>query len=237
MSLLLRLQLDIDGDVHPELYTLLASLPLESSQAERLRQLAATGLIWEQLRAQSRRRPAATPAVAAVSATATLVQVAPAAVHAAHPPPARAPHEVPVLREVVPAGELVRFRDALARRVAEGSAGVRRVLGAAVASDPLRAAAEARAVETFAAERNVAAFAERATERAAAPAAAPAAEPAAELDSSADAASAPPRERHAADTRTPPEAGHSPETAAPARTHGRRSRLMRMKEKGLFGAG
>jgi len=100
VSLLLRLHLEVDGDVHPELYTLLASLPLESSQAERLRQLAATGLIWEQLRAQARRRPAnASPASAA----------------------ARPQAEIPVLREVVPAGELVRLREAMTRRSVEAS--------------------------------------------------------------------------------------------------------------------
>ena len=46
----LQLQVDVDSDVHPELHAILASISTGGSQAERLRQLAATGLIWEHLR-------------------------------------------------------------------------------------------------------------------------------------------------------------------------------------------
>jgi len=162
VSLLLRLHLEVDGDVHPELYTLLASLPLESSQAERLRQLAATGLIWEQLRAQARRRPAnASPASAA----------------------ARPQAEIPVLREVVPAGELVRLREAMTRRSVEAS----------TPHDTPHVAASIAPPPSVV-------------------------EPVIEV---AKPATAPP----------------AAEAPAPARTHGRRSRLLRMKEKGLFGNG
>jgi hypothetical protein len=46
----LQLQVDVDSDVQPELHAILASISTGGSQAERLRQLAATGLIWEHLR-------------------------------------------------------------------------------------------------------------------------------------------------------------------------------------------
>jgi len=161
VSLLLRLHLEVDGDVHPELYTLLASLPLESSQAERLRQLAATGLIWEQLRAQARRRPAnASPASAA----------------------ARPQAEIPVLREVVPAGELVRLREAMTRRGVEAST--------------------AREISDVAANGAPPSIVEPIIEAA-----------------------------------IPAPVSQAADSPAPGRTHGRRSRLLRMKEKGLFGNG
>ncbi|MFL6695733.1 MAG: hypothetical protein ACJ8GJ_01115 [Vitreoscilla sp.] len=43
----LHLELDIDSDVHPELYVRLASIERSPARQEKLRQLAATGLIWE----------------------------------------------------------------------------------------------------------------------------------------------------------------------------------------------
>ena len=69
----LHLQLDIDSDVHPELHAMLCSIGSSRSQAERLRQLAATGLVWERLRLQAYApmqvpelgpEPASTPAAA-----------------------------------------------------------------------------------------------------------------------------------------------------------------------------
>jgi hypothetical protein len=56
----LQLQVDVDSDVHPELHAILASIGAGGSQAERLRQLAATGLIWEHLRLNL--RPSVGPA-------------------------------------------------------------------------------------------------------------------------------------------------------------------------------
>ncbi|HLL18702.1 MAG TPA: hypothetical protein VK439_07965 [Rubrivivax sp.] len=49
----LHLQFDVDSEVHPELYEMLASIGSSRLQAERLRQLAATGLVWERLRLQA----------------------------------------------------------------------------------------------------------------------------------------------------------------------------------------
>ena len=52
----LHLQFDVDSEVHPELHAMLSSIGSSLSQAERLRQLAATGLIWERLRLQAHGR-------------------------------------------------------------------------------------------------------------------------------------------------------------------------------------
>jgi len=51
----LHVQFDIDSEVYPELHDLLAAIDSGVSREERLRQLAATGLIWERtrLRAQA----------------------------------------------------------------------------------------------------------------------------------------------------------------------------------------
>ena len=45
-----RLQIDIDGDVYPELYATLMALGQPVLRDERLRQLAAMGLAWETVR-------------------------------------------------------------------------------------------------------------------------------------------------------------------------------------------
>jgi hypothetical protein len=45
-----RLELDIDGDVYPELYAALSTLGQPMLRDERLRQLAAMGLVWEAVR-------------------------------------------------------------------------------------------------------------------------------------------------------------------------------------------
>lgn len=46
----LHLDFDIDSEVYPELHELLAAMGSGVSREERLRQLAATGLIWERTR-------------------------------------------------------------------------------------------------------------------------------------------------------------------------------------------
>ena len=72
---LLRLELDIDADVYPELYATLTSLVSDASRGERLRQLAAAGLVWEKLRIRGHAAlhgVAPEPAWAAVPAAAPL---------------------------------------------------------------------------------------------------------------------------------------------------------------------
>lgn len=49
----LHLQFDIDSAVYPELHELLGAIGNVASREERLRQLAAIGLIWERTRLQA----------------------------------------------------------------------------------------------------------------------------------------------------------------------------------------
>lgn len=51
-----HLQFDVDSEVHPELHAMLSSIGSTLSQGERLRQLAAMGLVWERLRLQAHGR-------------------------------------------------------------------------------------------------------------------------------------------------------------------------------------
>lgn len=116
-----RLHLDIDGDVYPELYAALAALAQPMLRDERLRQLAAMGLAWEAVRIHG-------PAVAQLPAWATPAPVvserAPAPRSAARPAvkgPARKPSgraeaaepaQLPVLVDIVSAspGEIAPSR-------------------------------------------------------------------------------------------------------------------------------
>jgi hypothetical protein len=49
---IVHVRLDVDSDVHPELYAMLAAIDRAGSRSERVRQLASSGLIWEHLRLQ-----------------------------------------------------------------------------------------------------------------------------------------------------------------------------------------
>jgi hypothetical protein len=80
---LLRLELDIDADVYPELYATLTSLVSDASRGERLRQLAAAGLVWEKLRIRGQ---AALHGVAPEPAWATAPGAAPLPAPAARAP-------------------------------------------------------------------------------------------------------------------------------------------------------
>ena len=67
------LELDIDSDVYPELYAKLVAISAPGARCERVRQLAAGGLVWETLRIEGQappigRRPAGpqSPAKSAV---------------------------------------------------------------------------------------------------------------------------------------------------------------------------
>lgn len=106
----LELLVEIDSDVHPELYALLAAVGRASLRPERLRQLAAGGLIWEHLRAQPRLDAAAGPALAEAARAADRAAIARAAVRSvevpavesvAIPVPAPPPEAPPVLQDVV----------------------------------------------------------------------------------------------------------------------------------------
>jgi hypothetical protein len=109
-----HLQLDIDSDVHPELYARLASMERQGARAEKLRQLAATGLIWEIIRlhgpafaeparAQRAEPPAPAPHAGPPVAARDTAPVDAGAVadHAPH-----VPENVPVLFDVVDEAEV-----------------------------------------------------------------------------------------------------------------------------------
>ena len=80
-----RLEFDIDGDVYPELYAALRAIKHPVLREERLRQLAAMGLVWEAVRIQG---PAVTQLPASVVAAPSQ---APAPVLAPAPPPRSSP--------------------------------------------------------------------------------------------------------------------------------------------------
>jgi len=96
----LRLQFDIDSEVYPELHDLLAAIGSELSREERLRQLAAVGLIWERtrLRAQADVVEAMPVSVASV---ASVVSVVSATLAASAPV-----RQLPVLTDVVDPSEV-----------------------------------------------------------------------------------------------------------------------------------
>jgi hypothetical protein len=111
----IHLEFDVDSDVHPELHAMLSSIGNGLSQGERLRQLAATGLVWEAYRLQGQlSSPFVAPVDQAVDAGA-----APAAVpSSSDPPPApreiehdveSAARELPVLFDVVHPDEATRL--------------------------------------------------------------------------------------------------------------------------------
>ena len=105
----LRLQFDIDSEVYPELHELLAAIGSDVSREERLRQLAAIGLVWERtrLRAQADVAEAMPMSVAAV-VSATL----------ATPAPVR---QLPVLTDVVDPSEVSGANQAIALHAADES--------------------------------------------------------------------------------------------------------------------
>lgn len=96
----LHLQFDIDSEVYPELHDLLAAIGGDALREERLRQLAATGLIWERTRLQAQAdiveaMPVSVASVASVASvvSATLAASAPA-------------RQLPVLTDVVDPSEV-----------------------------------------------------------------------------------------------------------------------------------
>jgi len=89
-----RLVIDVDAEVYPELHAALSKIESEASRGERLRQLAASGLVWEGLR---RAAPAVQPAAVAVPppvAVPALMPV-PVPVAAAVPTPSSANLQAP----------------------------------------------------------------------------------------------------------------------------------------------
>ena len=119
----LHLQFDIDSEVYPELHELLAALGSDPSREERLRQLAAIGLIWERTRLRAQADIMDSVAVAsAVPATSGVAA------------PRR---QLPVLTDVVSPTEFSGASPALALQVAADD-------GLVGANDPVHDVPEAR---------------------------------------------------------------------------------------------
>ena len=72
----LHLQFDIDSEVYPELHDLLASIGTDASREERLRQLAAIGLIWERTRLRAQADAVESVPVAVAVSVASAAQAA-----------------------------------------------------------------------------------------------------------------------------------------------------------------
>ena len=90
----LHVQFDIDSEVYPELHDLLAAIGGGVSREERLRQLAATGLIWERTRLRAQAEVVeAMPLAVASAVPATLAASVPS-------------RQFPVLTDVVDPGEV-----------------------------------------------------------------------------------------------------------------------------------
>ena len=90
----LHVKFDIDSEVYPELHELLASIGSDMSREERLRQLAAIGLIWERTRLKAQADIAeSTPYTVAPATPETLVAPAPS-------------RQFPVLTDVVDPSEV-----------------------------------------------------------------------------------------------------------------------------------
>ena len=105
----LHLELDIDSDVHPELHAALAAIRRDGAREEKVRQLAATGLIWEVVRLHgpgfvdaAPERPGAPPpsVVTDLPGLEPAGAVVDAGTAADHPPVI--PEDVPMLVDVVP---------------------------------------------------------------------------------------------------------------------------------------
>jgi hypothetical protein len=114
----IRVEVEVDSEVYPELYARLRGIERPASREERLRQLAATGLLWETVRLRGGVMPEPLPAPPPRRRDEGFVDLAinvpPGdARRAAEPaPPPRRPRsrpppkELPVLVDVVPEEEV-----------------------------------------------------------------------------------------------------------------------------------
>jgi hypothetical protein len=109
----IHLEFDVDSDVHPELHAMLSSIGSALSQGERLRQLAATGLVWEKHRLQDRHdappSPAALAQASEVSAPAPSLSDPPAHREEIERVVENVGRELPVLFDVVHPDEAPRL--------------------------------------------------------------------------------------------------------------------------------
>ena len=198
----LRMELHIDSDVHPELHAMLTAIGSDPSRAERLRQLASTGLVWESLRLLAYPTAGFGPALRGDEPPGA--DAAPAARGA---PPARAAGATEPLRTAE-----------LARASAPAVPELRDVVEENQLPRPARARPATTPIRRAAASRSAAdadAF------------------PHGDLLTVESAGETRPTPAWPAESVVPEASPYSP----PARTSGSRSRLLRMKEKGLFSNG
>ena len=122
----IHLEFDVDSDVHPELHAMLSSIGSGLSQGERLRQLAAIGLVWETYRLQGQLpSPFSEPAAQAADAIAAPPATPPSSEPSA--PPEVDHHvdrarELPVLFDVVHPDEATRLIAAIGKHSANSAA-------------------------------------------------------------------------------------------------------------------
>jgi hypothetical protein len=105
-----RIEVDIDSDVYPELYAVLAALRQPMLRDERLRQLAAMGLAWEAVRIHGTALTQLPPAVAPRNVSRAAAK-SPARKGSGRPE-ASEPAQLPVLVDIVSAGSEVPSPDA-----------------------------------------------------------------------------------------------------------------------------
>jgi hypothetical protein len=106
-----RLEFELDSEIYPELHAALAALRSPRARAERMRQLAAAGLVWEKVRLQGaavtvEAMPAPVPVPAPSPPPPATVTVSPPARERRNRRPSRADveqvmRELPVLMDVV----------------------------------------------------------------------------------------------------------------------------------------
>lgn len=124
----IHLEFDVDSDVHPELHAMLSAIGNGLSQGERLRQLAAIGLVWETYRLQGQ---LSSPFVDSVADQAVDAAATPASVPSSSdlPAPQEIEHEVesaarelPVLFDVVHPDEATRLIAVIGKHSANSAA-------------------------------------------------------------------------------------------------------------------
>lgn len=108
-----HLELEIDSAAQPELHQMLLAIANPSVRAERMRQLASTGLIWERIRL------AFEPSVEGAGKNDTPTASKHLALVSAARPPEHDPRGLPVLRDEVPEGLMARRPEAERPALAE----------------------------------------------------------------------------------------------------------------------
>ncbi len=109
----MRLVIEVDSEVYPELHAGLSAISRPEAREERLRQLAASGLVWESVRMRGTAVPALRPPPASAAQVPVLQDVVdtgqwPVVPDAPAPPPAL---ETPVRRTGARSARLKRMND------------------------------------------------------------------------------------------------------------------------------